>query len=95
MTKYVKAYIEIENVPEWQIGEKVTVHFKDTMCIKGVCKEIPTVDIKSVIDNLNKGSSIPRCIRCGRKLKNPEAQQRGYGEICWNKHLSDKQISLF
>ena len=36
-----------------------------------------------------------RCIRCGRVLKNPEARERGYGDICWKKHLSDKQSRLF
>jgi len=95
MTKYVKAYIEIKDVPEWQINEEVTVHFKDTMCIKGVCREIPKVDVKSVFDKLDKGSSIPKCIRCGRKLTNPEAQQRGYGDVCWKKHLADNQTTLF
>lgn len=95
MTKYVKAYIEIKKVPEFQINEKVMVHFKDTMCIKGVCRAIPTVDVKSVFDTLDKGSSIPKCIRCGRKLTNPEAQQRGYGDICWKKHLADNQATLF
>lgn len=36
-----------------------------------------------------------RCIRCGKKLKDSLAQERGYGEICWKKHISDKQIPLF
>ena len=35
------------------------------------------------------------CIRCGRVLKNPKAQERGYGEICWQKHLSDNQQAFF
>ena len=25
------------------------------------------------------------CLRCGRKLKNPEARQLGYGSICYKK----------
>ena len=93
MTKYVKAYIEIENVPEFQIGKEVTVHFKDTMCIKGVCREIPTVDISAVINRFNLTKK--RCLRCGRILKNPDAQARGYGEVCWKKHLEDNQTMLF
>lgn len=36
-----------------------------------------------------------RCIRCGRKLKDTIAQERGYGEVCWKKHISDKQTTLF
>ena len=26
-----------------------------------------------------------RCLRCHRKLKNPEARKRGFGDVCWNK----------
>lgn len=37
----------------------------------------------------------PFCLRCGRRLKTPEAQERGYGEVCWNKHLTDNQTKLF
>ena len=25
------------------------------------------------------------CLRCGRKLKNPQARERGYGMICYGK----------
>lgn len=25
------------------------------------------------------------CLRCGRKLKNPEAKELGYGKICYEK----------
>lgn len=25
------------------------------------------------------------CLRCGRKLKNPEFRKRGYGSVCWEK----------
>ena len=35
------------------------------------------------------------CIRCGRMLKNPDAQKRGYGEICWKKQQHDNQATLF
>ena len=33
----MKAYIEID-VPEWQIGQEVSVYFPDTMHKKAVCK---------------------------------------------------------
>lgn len=36
-----------------------------------------------------------QCIRCGRALKNPVAQERGYGDICWQKQLHDNQTKLF
>ena len=35
------------------------------------------------------------CIRCGKLLKNPDAQLRGYGEVCWKKTQLDKQTKLF
>ena len=45
-----------------------------------------------VRDTTNKDYS--KCIRCGRRLKNDEARERGYGKTCWKKHLSDKQQLL-
>ena len=36
-----------------------------------------------------------RCLRCGKALKNPVAQERGYGEVCWKKTQLDKQTKLF
>ena len=35
------------------------------------------------------------CFKCGRRLKNFDAQIRGYGEVCWNKQHTDKQTTLF
>ena len=78
---YVGAIIRVK-VPEWQIGEKVSIYFPDTMFIHSTC-ERATQDPRN------------RCIRCGRKLKDPIAQERGYGEICWQKHLSGNQQALF
>jgi len=34
----MKAVIEVD-VPEYQIGQEVSVYFKDTMCAKSVCKK--------------------------------------------------------
>ena len=34
----MKAVIEVD-VPEYQIGQEVSVYFKDTMCVKGICKK--------------------------------------------------------
>ena len=42
-----------------------------------------------------KKKSYTKCIRCGRRLKTPETQARGYGKVCWAKHLTDKQTTLF
>lgn len=30
------------------------------------------------------------CLRCGRKLKNPEAQKIGYGIVCYKKMINNK-----
>ena len=35
------------------------------------------------------------CLRCGRRLKNPEYRIRGYGKGCWNKIRKSKVKSLF
>lgn len=35
------------------------------------------------------------CLRCGRKLKTPDAQERGYGKVCWEKQQKDNQTKLF
>ena len=38
MDNYVDAIIKVK-VPEWQIGEEVSIYFKDTMYIKGICEK--------------------------------------------------------
>lgn len=32
------------------------------------------------------------CKRCGRKLKDIECRQRGYGKICWEKIKKQKHL---
>ena len=36
-----------------------------------------------------------KCLRCGRALKNEQTQERGFGDVCWKKHLMDKQTTMF
>ena len=36
-----------------------------------------------------------RCLRCGRKLKSVECQQRGYGNVCYEKIKRIKDNALF
>ena len=43
--KEIKAIIELD-VPGFQIGQEVTVYFKDTMQTRGVCVESPIVRCK-------------------------------------------------
>lgn len=35
------------------------------------------------------------CLRCGRKLKNPQARQIGYGAVCLKKMQTDMTKRLF
>ena len=35
------------------------------------------------------------CLRCGRKLKNQQARERGYGNICFKKLKQVEQNRLF
>ena len=35
------------------------------------------------------------CLRCGRKLKNPENIARGMGKVCYEKSKTDNQRRLF
>lgn len=39
--------------------------------------------------------SYSKCFRCGRRLRSEEAQERGYGKICWRKHLAETRQQLF
>ena len=37
-----------------------------------------------------------RCLRCGRKLKNEQARLRGFGDVCYKKHLvENNKVKLF
>lgn len=64
----MKAVIYID-VPEYQIGQPVSVHFKDTMCVKGVCEE------QKFSFNLD-----PECSKCAGF--EPEARQtRFYADM--------------
>jgi hypothetical protein len=35
------------------------------------------------------------CLRCGRKLKNPEARRLGYGKVCLEKSIIIHGRTLF
>ena len=53
----MKAVIELD-VPDYQIGQLVTVYFKDTMCKTGVCESVKTWTAKKRIIT-------PDGVRCG------------------------------
>lgn len=35
------------------------------------------------------------CLRCGRRLKNPDARSRGYGAVCFRKSQIVEKLQLF
>jgi len=35
------------------------------------------------------------CLRCGRRLKNPNARSLGYGSVCYRKIQTEKSRHLF
>ena len=54
----MKAVIYID-VPEYQIGQTVSVHFKDTMCVKGVCEPVeiePARIIQGLAEEIKKAN---------------------------------------
>lgn len=59
----MKAIIELD-VPEWQIGQLVTVYFKDTMIKQGVCESVKACTTKRKIT-----SDGVRCGNCDRLLR--------------------------
>ena len=44
---------------------------------------------------MNEQKEYEYCLRCGRRLKSKEAQQLGYGKICYNKLKTTNRKSLF
>ena len=42
---------------------------------------------------MEKSSNCLRCKRCNRVLKDPIAQSRGYGTVCWKIHLENEMHS--
>ena len=62
----MKALIEID-VPEWQIGQEVTIHFPDSMCKKGVCKAAISYDrvTREVVGTKDDVKALCRwCLTC-------------------------------
>lgn len=51
----MKAIIEVD-VPEYQIGQEVSVYFKDTMCVKSVCKKKRTRKKKTPSSSSDSGA---------------------------------------
>lgn len=50
---------------------------------------------KENVTDLSTENEYIYCLRCGRKLKNPENKKRGMGKICWEKSKTDNKKRLF
>lgn len=48
-----------------------------------------------VVDQQGPTKNKDRCLRCGRKLKNPQARELGYGPICYAKLQKENSCKLF
>ena len=47
------------------------------------------------LHNMIKILFIPRCIKCGKKLTDRTSRLRGYGPVCWEKLVNERQENLF
>lgn len=60
--------------------------------MEGVIREMDETDVRKVEDV----NDTFICRRCGRKLKTPEARDRGMGKICWEKsRVTEAKKPLF
>lgn len=60
----MKAIIKLNDIPDWQIGEKVQVFFPDTMCKYSICEkeDIGKLEYINYPDNPLMG--FYRCSKC-------------------------------
>ena len=65
----MKAIVRLD-VPDYQIGQEVSIYFKDTMMIKGVVQEPKTGHWKRVsIDKyVQHAMAFYRCSECGEEI---------------------------
>lgn len=76
MSTKKKAIIELE-VPEWQIGQEVSIYFKDTMHVRAVCREADEYEEKieknkkkyQIMITLNTVSALASLILLLKRIK--------------------------
>jgi hypothetical protein len=57
------------------------------------CKGEPMVDTSSLnYPTQEKSSRMDICKRCGRKLKNPESIEVGFGKVCYQKFMAESSL---
>lgn len=79
----MKAFIEVD-IPDFQIGQEVSIYFKDTMMIKGVVQEPMSgywIDTNSESFEFHR---VYKCSECGNtEIEYPEVI-RGHFRYCPN-----------
>ena len=62
-------------------------------------ENIQTTSLEYITKETEKNSKdisdFEYCLRCHRKLKNPEYRLRGMGKICWEKSHQEQSKRLF
>ena len=77
-----------KNAKQQELSYSTMMMYEIASVIESVIDNVPTQETKNI-------KHWSRCLRCGKTLKNSKAQERGYGEVCWKKHLKDNQQTLF
>lgn len=66
------------------MGKEIEISSLEDMCSLMCDNQIP-----------EKSREYQYCLRCGRKLKNPEARAKGYGLVCERKLIKSSKMRLF
>jgi len=66
------------------MGKEIEITSLEDMCSLMCDNQIP-----------EKPREYQYCLRCGRKLKNPEARAKGYGLVCETKLKKSQKSRLF
>ena len=88
-----------EDFAKWVAGQIFDNNVDDGVFCELACRKLAELGLVEKTDTrwifTSADDLHSHCIRCGKELKNPVAKERGYGEVCWKKHLKDNQQTLF
>ena len=60
----MKAVIKLNDIPDWQIGEKVQIFFPDTMCKYSICEKEDIGEWEYISYPSNPLMGFYRCSKC-------------------------------
>ena len=74
----MKAVIELYDVPKYQIGQEVTIYFRDTMQMRGICDEMRSKVV--LCKDCKYGYILPDSayIVCGRKFHDGQRHEANW-----------------